>query len=211
MTTLSELTERIQRTLAAIGTDDQFDESVDIDLIVDGISAAHNAILPWVPKQSTATIAQGTETYTLPDDLYQIEAVYDPSTNENIGKLTFEPGDLRENRYWVRYPYGSITLNEETANDYTLYYLAHWSPITTQADLEGDLEPPDYCITPMVYYATAYVLLPQSVQTSSIRQFQTRVEAGHPEHNPLEKSVKFLLTLFQQEMDSFPKHQKARV
>jgi hypothetical protein len=210
MATLDELKERVQRMLNTITENNQFDESKDIGLIVDGIASAHDAILPWVPKLKTADIPAGTTVFDLPEDLFEIEAVMDAGNNRIMSKLLLQPGGFSSEDYWLPFPTGSITFNEETSIALTLYYTAYWEKPTEEDDLSGELDPPDYCMTPMALYATAYVILPDSVQSAEIRQWNVRSDSGHPEHNPLEESVKFLLALFNQEMNALPKHQRAR-
>lgn len=209
--TIEELADRVERYLNTISENGVFDESKDIELIIDGIASAYDAILPWTPQLLTETIAAGSTEHTLPDDLYAIEAVMDQETNEVISKLLLEPGTVSKSQYWIQFPTGSITFKEELSNDCTLYYLAYWDKPEEEGDLEGDFEPPAFCITPMAYFATAYVLMPDSVQTSEIRQFNVKADSGNPEHNPIEESVKFLMTLFIQGMEMHPSHQKARM
>ncbi len=208
--TLDELKERVQALLSTIDENNEFDNSKDIDLIVDGIAAAHDAIMPWVPKRAQETIPSATEVHELPDDLYDIEAVLDTSNNTVYPRLLLEPGQIKESAYWFDFPHGSITFNEESASEYTLFYLAHYTKPESEEDLTGEMEPPAYCMTAMVFYATAYVLLPDSVQSAEIRQWNVKADSGQPEHNPIEKSVVFLLSLFRNEMDSHPSYQRAR-
>ena len=211
MATLDELKERVQAMLSTIDENNEFDESKDIDLIVDGIAAAHDAILPWISKRVSETIPSGTTIHPLPEDVYEIEAVLDTSNNTVYPRMLFEPGQIYgSNDYWFPYPTGSITFPEETNNDYELYYLTHWTVPEEESDLTGDMEPPAYCMTAMVYYAVAYVLLPDSVQSAEIRQWNVKADSGQPEHNPIEKSVIFLLKLFRNEMNSHPNYQRAR-
>ncbi len=211
MATIEELANRVQRNLSAISANNVFDGSKDIDLIVDGIASAYDAILPWTPKLAQETISSGTLVHPLPSDLYAVEAVKDAEASKIIPRLQLEPGEILEPQYWIEFPTGSITFNKELENDCTLFYLAYWDKPAEEGDLEGDFEPPAFCITPMSYFATAYVLLPDSVQSSEIRQFNVKADSGNPEDNPIEKSVKFLIRMFEQGMDAHPSHQKARI
>lgn len=210
MATYEELKDRVLHFLTAI-EDSEFDESRDMDLVVDGIAAAHDAILPWIPKKAQVTIPAGTEVYTLPDGVYDIEGVMDDTTKEVIAQLLLEPGSVNRETYWLPFPEGSITFSEELSNDCVMYYLTYWDKPIEPEDLDdSDMEPPDMCLSPMVYFSTAYVLMPDSVQSAEIRQFNVKADSGNPEHNPIEKMVRFLLTMFRQDMDALPSYQRAR-
>lgn len=210
MATVEELKDRVLRCLSAIDDNELFDESRDMPLVVDGIASALDAILPWVPKKAIATIPSGTEVYVLPDDVYDVEAVFDKNAGIIIPMLQLEPGDVFLSDYWLSFPSGSLTFNAALANDCILHYLTYWDKPETEQDLTGDFEPPAVCMTPITYYAAAYVLLPSSVQSAEIRQFNVKADSGNPEHNPIEQSVKFLLALFRQGMDAIPSYQRAR-
>lgn len=211
MAKMSELKDRVLRFLSAI-ENDVFDESRDMPLVVDGIATAHDAILPWLPKKAQATIDSGTEVYTLPDDVYDIEAVFNSSSGKIIPQLLFEPGSINYEDYWFPFPEGFITFNEEISSDYTLMYLTYWDKPESEEDLdsEDNIDPPSMVLPALTYFATAYVLMPDSVQTAEIRQWNVKADSGNPEHNPIEKMVMFLLSMFEKEMSSLPTYQRGR-
>lgn len=209
MATLNELKDRVLHILSAI-EDSEFDESRDMELVVDGISTAHDAILPWIPKKAQIEIPSGTTVYELPDGVYDIQGIMDETAGEVINQLVLEPGVINLASYWFPFPEGSVTFSEETQNALTMFYLTYWDKPSEEADLDNDMEPPDMCLVPMTYFATAYVLMPDSVQTAEIRQFNVKADSGNPEDNPIEKMVKFLLTMFRQDMDSLPSYQRSR-
>lgn len=212
MTTVTQLRSRVGRML----TDPDFD-GYDADLFYDGLAVALDAILPWVPKVSVETITgDGSTSYTLPDDCYQVEAILSDNTGELLPRAVLVPGysigdNIEAENDWLEYPHGSISFSKALASGetYTLYYLAYWTKPTAN-DLEDDIEPPESTVLGLVLYTTAYMLTPSAISASEVRQFNTKVDSGHPEHNPMQVTTKFLLRLFAEEMNRHPKYQKAQ-
>jgi hypothetical protein len=93
---------------------------------------------------------------------------------------------------------------------YTLYYLAHWSKPKDKSSNNDNLEPPEYTHHGILLYSTAYMLFPAAISASEVRQFNTKVDSGNPEHNPMQVSATYLLKLFSDEMNRHPRHQKAQ-
>jgi hypothetical protein len=58
----------------------------------------------------------------------------------------------------------------------------------------------------MVYYTASHCLLPRSVNSAQIRQFNQRVDSGNPEHNPLKAESEWLLQRFYAEMKLMPSY-----
>lgn len=213
MTTVGELRLRILRLLGDIEGAGYSDE-----LIVDAIGASFHAILPWRPKTASITLTGDgdTVTFALPDDLYEIEAVIDDESGEVLPRSVLSPGQ-KVGQYstnvnqWIEYPYGSITLAKalNTNETYTLMYLAYWNKPDTATSLDEQIEPPDIVLTGLTLYASAYAILPTAIGVAEIRPFNTRIDSGNPEHNPMQKTAIYLLDLFAKEMNRHPKHQKA--
>jgi len=210
MATFGELKGRILRL---VGDPEQ--DAYSDDLLRDAIQAAQLAILPWIPKTATSEFAAGSTEYVLPTGLYAIEAVVVRSTGEMLAAAVFAPGNYRGENIsatndWLEYPAGSVTFSKELDEPYDLYYLAQWTDITENTQDNDALEPPDYCSTGMVLYGGAYVLQPSAVNAAEVRQFNTRVDSGNPEHNPMQDAATYLLKLFTNEMNRHPKHQRAQ-
>jgi len=195
-------------------------EGIDSGLILDAIRAAHDAILPWLPKmKSTSITGDGTTSvFDLPDDFYAVEAVVMNVTGEIIGQAIFSPMSywgiyIAETNRWILLPTNQISFAKvpATAEIIDLYYCATWpKPISTVR--EGDaLEPPTYYDYALALYAAAYLLMPDAMGIAGIGSYKTRVDSGNPEHNPVEKAITFLMNLFNQEMNRHPKHQRAQV
>lgn len=210
MTTFSELKGRVLRLLG-----DPLGEGYSNELITDAIDAAQLAILPWMPKTAKTSLTAGNDVYALPTDFYAVEAVVIQQTGEIVPQAIFAPGNfhgdnISGNNDWIEYPAGSLTFSKELPGDYDLYYLAVWTPLDTDVDDDYVLEPPNASMTGLALYSAAYALQPQAVNTAEVRQFNTRVDSGNPEHNPLQDAALYLLKLFQNEMNRHPKYQRAQ-
>ena len=212
MTTVQNLRNRVGRML----NDTELD-GYDQGLFFDALDAALEAILPWVPKTSIYEIeGDGGATYALPEDCYQIEACADSVSGELLEKAQLVPGHYRgeitQENDWLEYPHRHIAFSKtlSVGETITLYYLAHWDKPLDNNQLNDDLEPPAYSHHGIALYATAYMLFPSAISASEVRQFNTKVDSGHPEHNPMQQSATYLLRLFADEMNRHPKHQKAQ-
>lgn len=210
MATVDTFKSRVYRML-----NDEDEAGYTDALIVDSIQAAQVAILPWMPKLAKDTLSSGNTVLSLPTDFYAVEAVVVQSTGELLPQAVFAPGNthgenIAATNDWIEYPTGSITFSKELDEDYDLYYLASYTEITTSTAGTFELEPPEQAEAGMLFYATAYAMLPSAVSTAEIRQFGTRVDSGNPEHNPLRDSANYLFKLFREEMNRHPKHQRAQ-
>lgn len=212
MATIAELRDRVSRMLGDPGF-----EGYDPLLFVDGLSMALDAILPWVPKTQIATIeGNDTVTYDLPEHCYEIEACVNDANGEMLPQAILIPGYFRGEQIegtndWMEYPHGAISFSKALAvgETYTLYYLAHWEkPVANQ--FNEPLEPPEYSHLGLCLYTTAYMILPSAVSAAEVRQWNTKVDSGNPEHNPMQQSTTYLLRLFTEEMNRHPRHQKAQ-
>jgi hypothetical protein len=211
MTTYGELRLQVQRLLNDVKDVDvrQYD---DAD-IYDGLSAAHRAILPWVPKQLVSTITSGSDgvTHTLPGGIYRIDAVLDKDTDIVIPKGALYPSAYRGNSVagqnsWVDYPTGYLSLLYENTNGVTVYYQGYWNMPTTSGSGADDfvLEVPDVALAGIVFYACSVCLIPRAVTSASIRQFNVKIDSGDPTDNPLQELSDYFLKRFMQEMKMMP-------
>lgn len=209
MATLGELRLRILRLL-----DDPEGAGYPNELLFDGMSAALDAILPWAPKTATITLACNgvLTTFALPADLYDIESLV-AKNGEVLPRISLSPGNFlgvsAPNPYsWLEYPAGSVSFGKAPPDIVTLYYLAYWDkPSTFNADFV--LTTPGYVIHGLALYSMAYALNPAAVGVAEINPYKTRVDSGTPEHNPLQRSVSFIMEAFTREMNRHPKHMRA--
>ena len=193
---LSELQIKIHRLL-----DDPDENKYEEDMINDGIHAGLDAIMPWAPMLSTVELlyTSGSSTNTLfdlPDDLYDIEAVYSlsgiPIQPALLSPTTFR-GDSVSVNDWLLFPTNKIKFSLSLTENVTIYYLAYWPKIT---DTDSNVGVPSHLIGALSFYAAAYCLIPEGVSSAEIRQWATKVDSGNPEHNPVAIRVTELLKLF---------------
>lgn len=215
MTTLNDLRRRILYLL-----EDPTGEAYSEELVLDGICSAFDAVLPWAPKQSVTTITGdgATTSFVLPTDYYEMDGVEVVSTGLIIPKANFAPGiyhgeTIQGDNDWILFPRGYITFSKviATGETYTVYYWAQWSKPTTTTPLTETLQTPDFLMTGLAFYAASYALIPTSISTAEVRQYGTKIDSGQPEHNPIQKSVIFLQTMFLQEMNRLPKRARGAV
>jgi len=188
------------------------------DVVYDAIVAAHVAVLPWYPKKAEITLTSGSSPNTqsefvLPTDTYQIEAVQRTENGLYLSKTLLEAGTVRNMTNvtiidWVEYPQGTLSLSNEIDEDETIivHYFKPWTPPdNTDASL---LELPDFMAPGLIYYAAYYCLISSSVSAAQIGQFDLQVDAGNPEHNPLQQSSIFLYSRFLDSMNMLPSYRK---
>ena len=214
--TYGELKGRVLRVLDAYEVGGEEDSgSVSEPAILDAALAAHDVILPWFPKKAVVTLtADSTSGFTLPTDFYEIEAVVDSQSGLVYPKVKLDIGSIiGENTSgpndWMLFPSGSMTFSKAPQYDITLYYLASWAKLEDPGD-DDELEPPDFAMNGLTLYAAAMVMLSGAVSITEIKQFATKVDSGHPEHNPMMRAVNYLLKLFASEMNRHPKHVRSQ-
>jgi hypothetical protein len=192
-------------------------ESYEPEVFLDAISSAHDALLPFWPKASVAsiTVVSGTKTYDLPTDIFEVEAVVDSVTGEVLPQASiFSGAFLGQNvsapNDWALYPDGQVTFFKAPSNDLDLYYSAIWTKPTESALDDDPLEPPDFLTTAMTYYGASYLITPAAVSITEIRQFNQKVDSGNPEHNPMKKASDWLMDRFLHEMKRLPAYRKSQ-
>lgn len=203
MATLEEIKNRV---IFLLGDDPDSGTSYSDDLLLDSIQAAHDAMLPFVWKPATSTLAGDLNTYTLPSDLYEVQAVWDKDEGTFIDSALLAPGEpsaTATGNAWFEYPSGTLNLyNAIGSSGGTLYYAAAWSKPTQDADV---LEVPEYTLTGLVYYAASYGTLNKAAGAARLGNYKQRPDAGTPEDNPLLTYSTFLLKRFEYEMSRMPK------
>lgn len=215
MATYDNIQQRIYRLLNDPGATTYSDE-----LVYDGVLAAHEAILPWVPKFMTATLTTGSDgqTLTLPADVYSVQALRNVDSGAFIRKANMAPGTVRHADVsqvvdWIEYPIGYLNLSPEVdaGTLYTLYYHAYWNTPASATDTTFVMEVPRHALQGLMLYACAVVLSPSAINSASIRQFNLRVDSGTPEDNPLKVEADYMLRRFYQEMKMMPPFTKVTI
>jgi hypothetical protein len=209
MATLGDLRTRIHRIL-----DDADETKYTDELIDDGINSAFDAIMPWCPKLATFVYdyTSGSDSGTLfdlPSDFYSAEAVYD-SSGVPIQPATLTPHTFRGSSVqindWLIYPQGQLSFSVTLTENVTLYYLAYWPKLT---DRNSNVGIPSHLLSAICFYASAYCLIPEGISSAEIRQFNTKVDSGNPEHNPVAIRVNELLKLFELEIKRHTAYMRA--
>jgi hypothetical protein len=204
------------KELVAISLQDSAMALYKEDLLFQATIGAMNAILPWCPNQKLAMIVgDGTvDTFSLPYDLYKIEALQDVSTGKFLDRGILAPGQVRNNTSssnpvsWMEYPKKSLYLSQVPTSDYQyrLYYQAYYAMPSGSSDDTFIMPTPKSALFGMCYWAMAHCISPFSVSSAQIRQFNTRVDSGTPVDNVLEESAKFCRAMFIDEMNRQPKY-----
>jgi hypothetical protein len=204
MATLEEAQDKIRRLLPADPSKAQYTDA----LLLDGIEAALNEVLAWVPKNaSTSLEGDGTETeFALPDDLYRIISVYDTHEGSYIPQSIMS-GDVSSND-WVEYPEGYITFSVAPEDAVTVYYGASW---TVPVEDDDVIETPDWLTRAICFYAASYALLRSSVEGANLNQFDIKtVDSGTPLMNPLLDMSTHYYDRFIQAMKTMPARMRTR-
>lgn len=213
MTTVAEIQSRVFRLLSNT-TPDADAKS----LFYDAFGAALDAILPWFPKTAIKVYTgTGVDSYELPDSLYSIETFVDDATGEMLPQASLIPLlhrgiNIEITNDWIEFPSGWISFSKalSVGKTYTLFYLTHWSKPISDDDKATELKTPDFLNTALTLYTTAQMLIPDAISASTVRQYNTKVDSGNPEHNPMRDSASYLLKLFSEEMNRHPRYQRAQ-
>ena len=191
-------------------------------LLYEATCAAVDAVLPWCPNlKIDALVSDGTsKSIALPADCYRIEAIED-SRNIMLHKAVLTPGSIRpaedtsttasiniQPADWIVFPTGYLRLSLLPSDDeaFQLYYQAYYEHPEDEDDDDFVLTVPQSVLTGMLYFAAAHCILPSSVASAQIRQFNTRVDSGQPVDNVLEQSARFFRQLFIDEMSRQPRY-----
>jgi len=175
--------------------------------LLEGIVAGMDAILPWVANKSVATLdGDGIETeFSLPNDFYRIDGVWDGYSKQFVPRAHISSGqfwaDTALDLYYLETPQGKVTFSKALSTNGKLYYSARWTKPS------GDTDPiaaPEIAHTAICLYAAAYCLLSSASQSAALRQYNTKVDSGTPEHNPLQEQANYLLSWFENEMARHP-------
>jgi hypothetical protein len=186
------------------------------ELIYDGLIAGHTAILPWVPNYKE-TIISGSDgrKFVLPDDVFSIEGVYDPSTTVIYAQVALSAGNTwglstSNDIYWYPIPTGYISLNRVLTSGYDLgiIYRGMWGVPADITDIDFVVTVPKYAIFGVALFATSYVIGVLSGDTSALRQYNTRIDSGSPSDNPVQNTSEFFMKRFVNEMGRMPALQR---
>lgn len=184
----------------------------DADLLRDAVHAALDAITVRMWKSSIFDVDAAAAEEDLPEDLIDIEGVYDKTNGVFLERIVMRVGSAispRSGNGWMLFPIGTITFaNILGTNGATVYYSAYWEK---PVDEEDTLEIPDIASTALSLYAASYCLLNAASQAGNIAQFKTKVDSGDPLDNPLEALSNFFMKRFENEIQRLPHSPKGIV
>jgi len=188
------------------------------ELIYEAVCNATDAILPWVPKASLTTfVADGIlDRFSLPADCYNVEAVQDADLGNFVEKDNIAAGKIRNSTStntsvksfsWIEYPRGQIYLSRviEADRNIRVYYTAYFNKPESKDDFDFVLETPRFAVAGMIFWASAYCVLPFATGSAQVRQWNQRIDSGTPTDNALEQNARFYRQLFVDEMSRVPR------
>jgi hypothetical protein len=182
------------------------------DLLKDSVHAALDAITSRLWKPNTFEVTASVDTYNLPDDLVDIESVYERELGLFIPRISMKVGSSLSSTTgngWLMYPHGTITfVNTVGAEGCTVHYSARWAKPEDDGDV---LEPPGSTLTCLILFAASYCLLSDATSSASIDRFKTKVDSGQPTDNPAKEMSNFMLHRFEVELQRLPMMEKGRV
>ncbi len=222
MTTLAEMKAIV---ISLIGETIKLDEekapvvplrgaSATSDDLINAIVLASDAILAKCYKGSVASVNAGDTELTFPEDLFEIEGIYDISDAKWMSRLDFYAGQSQMTQSesansFIPYPYGTITFTNEIAEEgASVYYSAMWARPATDTDT---LEFPEYANLCVALFAASIMMQAKAGSSAAIRQYGTKVDSGNPEHLPHIRVANNLLIRFDDAMTRIPSMQKGRV
>lgn len=186
------------------------------ELIMDGINAACKAILPWCSKRAieTVTVTSGS-LIELPSDVYLIDALYASQDAIWLKRFSIKSGlafPTALSPVWYEYPSGKITLSLGTYDGVPIdvHYFACWSEIESAGSPLAEMDTPSFSDLAVLYYAVSYCLASAATQTSQLRQFNTKVDSGNPEDNPIKEMSVMMMQRFLNEVKLMPTIERAQ-
>lgn len=183
-------------------------------LILDGINAATNAILPWLSKRAIEQdiVVTSGSLIELPDDVYLVDAVYSKTDGKWLKHLSITPGiTLSSGPLWIEYPHSRLTLTSDyTDKSVDVYYYAKWFEVESSGSAIDEMDTPSFADLAIIYYATSYVLVSSAISAAQLRQFNTKIDSGNPEDNPLRDTSNLLMQRFMNEVKLFPALERAQ-
>lgn len=203
----------------------------DLDsLVLESINSALTAIVPWLSKKSIATLEidrSGLPENTsfpivkLPSDVCQIVSIYDPTDRVFLIPFSIDknvigiPLSSTEYPLWWEYPMGYISLTPERLlekpeiSQLVILYTTTWNQIEDVGETHpwNDqtllMETPNYADNALIYYAASFCLMTASASTSSLRQYDTKIDSGTPTDNPIKDMSNLLMQRFLNEVKLF--------
>jgi hypothetical protein len=190
------------------------------DLRLDAYNHALAAFAAHTAKASGYTVTgDGVMTsITLPDSVVDPSAVFllDVDADEwweDLGfsqSVKYELARTRgsDDRTYYEWPertlqLGRVLENGETVKVHTYFY---WDEVSDDAD---EILVPRWAREALLHYAAAYCMSPSVASAANIGQFDTKLDAGNPEHNPFERRIEGFLRRYRSILDQWTPQTKA--
>ena len=175
-----------------------------IERVIDATNSALNALVAYEPKMASVQfVGDGsTASFPLPDDYYWYQGLFNGDGNR-INILWPSNTDylmpVGENIALIT-PSGNITFipSLQTGEMITLYYYARWARVTSETDT---IEPPYHWLAALTYYASAELIISDALTAAGVRQYNTRIDSGNPEQNPVQRQVESFRKMFREEVN----------
>jgi len=188
----------------------------------DGYNAALETFAAHTATASATTITGdgSTTAWSLPDNIIEtddsIEGVWDQTDKEWLEPVRFVPGDQWTDstptsssapKGWYIWPEDTLNTTQVHASGdiLKLYYYAYWNGV---ADGVDPIDVPRWALQALLYYAAAYCLAPGAISAANIRQYDTKADSGHPEHNPIFQQAKWFMQKYQEVLNRHPAQQR---
>ena len=147
---------------------------------------------------------------TMPGDFMQINGVYVPSSGHYLEQFGVLPGGSYDSIGWFEWPKGTLRVigPAEDLGIAVMYYGYYPEVTDEEVDLDGDpvsIPIPNWAIYPVACLAAYYAHIPESVARSDLSQWNTKIDQGNPEHNPLMKQALFLWDRYFAEISKWPR------
>lgn len=211
MATLADLKRRVLNLISDIevaGSNPVAGAQFSATLLLEAVNAGLDAILPWVSKSGVATLTgDGVLTeFSLPTDLYRIEAVWDGLYKNFVPIVKMSPdmqwSDILMDLCCMDYPEGKITFSYAlSTSGGKLYYAATWTKPEVDDD---DILSPEVTHTAICLFAASYCMLNTATQAAILNAFKQKVDSGTPEDNPAKTMSDYFLRRFEVEMNRHP-------
>jgi hypothetical protein len=164
---------------------------------VDAYNLAQRALLAHTPLLSGIALEGSGSSFALPEDVINEEPMflYDDATGQWILERIPRSYSMESESAATFYRDWTGNLNLSVAIDpgYTLFYAAYYPDVPAADNDAAEILIPRWAEEGVLLYASSYILLKAASSEANIRQFNTRIDSGTPEHNPhLDLSAHYL-------------------
>jgi hypothetical protein len=155
-------------------------------------AVTHTGIYKNVTASASA-YAEGA-TITLPEDLVELPSggIVDLTSNSYLEPVNIGPGDPVPSYGYTLFE-DSVYLFDPDITDIRVWYYAGFTPIVDEDSISNL---PKWSEWAVINLAIAYMLMPEMTSQQTLRQFQTRREAGSPEDSPPRQQAMFHIRLY---------------